>query len=389
MVTYLNIVLLIAGIQSQCIKLADSKQCPEYKEFSVNLDERFKNVAEFDAFVVNKGMFDNACPDWRVAKDVPIRNSISFTCGYAVYRSGCNQGLESKYVGICPPTLQAAKDDLLKKLQTSCKMTGIWPEYDKYVTDSKSFKKCYVGVGSEASKASNLIDNPGAAGAVTKTATSSAGPSSVTVTEPSMGSTTAVLTSAQDSAVTPSSTPSPKAPQSSPANSSSTSKDEFNPLYIAAAAIGIAVVAILGTALYFMFKRKPEDRDRDIAPSNNYNDAPPAAAPMFNSPPPVEGEETLEVAYEYISTLFDEITLNVGDQILVKARYDDGWGLGTNLSTGAEGTFPLVCLAPVGYQRDSQYSKHDSSFSKRSSSVYVEGQGYGQPNYQSGNYPRY
>ncbi|KAI9350899.1 hypothetical protein BDR26DRAFT_513989 [Obelidium mucronatum] len=40
----------------------------------------------------------------------------------------------------------------------------------------------------------------------------------------------------------------------------------------------------------------------------------------------------------------DELSLKVGDTILVLQTHDDGWGFGRLTKTGAEGAFPLVCV---------------------------------------------
>ncbi|KAI9145831.1 hypothetical protein BKA69DRAFT_1045820 [Paraphysoderma sedebokerense] len=37
----------------------------------------------------------------------------------------------------------------------------------------------------------------------------------------------------------------------------------------------------------------------------------------------------------------DEIVVKKGDKVLIKEMFDDGWALGTNLSTGMEGIFPM------------------------------------------------
>ncbi|KAJ1547294.1 hypothetical protein HK405_006227 [Cladochytrium tenue] len=44
----------------------------------------------------------------------------------------------------------------------------------------------------------------------------------------------------------------------------------------------------------------------------------------------------------------DEMTLAPGDDVIVWARYDDGWATGENLTTGRIGMFPLTCLDGEG-----------------------------------------
>jgi hypothetical protein len=37
---------------------------------------------------------------------------------------------------------------------------------------------------------------------------------------------------------------------------------------------------------------------------------------------------------------------DVGDPVIVKMKFDDGWGYGFNMTTKMEGSFPLACVAP-------------------------------------------
>ncbi|KAJ3279172.1 hypothetical protein HDU76_009598, partial [Blyttiomyces sp. JEL0837] len=36
----------------------------------------------------------------------------------------------------------------------------------------------------------------------------------------------------------------------------------------------------------------------------------------------------------------------VGDPVIVKCKFDDGWGYGFNMTTKMEGSFPLACVSP-------------------------------------------
>ncbi|KAJ3023851.1 hypothetical protein HKX48_000539 [Thoreauomyces humboldtii] len=61
---------------------------------------------------------------------------------------------------------------------------------------------------------------------------------------------------------------------------------------------------------------------------------------------PIQIAETMEVLYNYVPNLVDEIYLYVGDPVIVKCKFDDGWGFGFNMTTKQEGSFPLACVAP-------------------------------------------
>ncbi|KAI9351583.1 hypothetical protein DFJ73DRAFT_831304 [Zopfochytrium polystomum] len=61
--------------------------------------------------------------------------------------------------------------------------------------------------------------------------------------------------------------------------------------------------------------------------------------------------ETMEVVFNYVPGMEDEVYLCVGDPVLVRVKFDDGWGYGVNLATQMEGTFPLACLAAISPAR--------------------------------------
>ncbi|KAI9319884.1 hypothetical protein BX666DRAFT_1917106 [Dichotomocladium elegans] len=42
----------------------------------------------------------------------------------------------------------------------------------------------------------------------------------------------------------------------------------------------------------------------------------------------------------------DEVMLHPGDILMVIMQFDDGWGFGYNLSTGQKGALPMICVAP-------------------------------------------
>ncbi|KAI9335355.1 hypothetical protein DFJ73DRAFT_629447 [Zopfochytrium polystomum] len=62
--------------------------------------------------------------------------------------------------------------------------------------------------------------------------------------------------------------------------------------------------------------------------------------------------ETMEVVFNYVPNLSDEIYLYVGDPVIVKCKFDDGWGFGFNMTTKMEGSFPLACVAPYVNESD-------------------------------------
>eukprot|EP00842_Homolaphlyctis_polyrhiza_P001127 jgi/Hompol1/2014/HPOL_001211-RA len=86
--------------------------------------------------------------------------------------------------------------------------------------------------------------------------------------------------------------------------------------------------------------------------------------------------ETMQVIYDYSPNLFDELELHAGDNVIVKCKFDDGWGFGFNMTTKAEGSFPLACVAPLTVANEDiqgwRNSMRDSvsQFNPRASSIY-------------------
>lgn len=68
------------------------------------------------------------------------------------------------------------------------------------------------------------------------------------------------------------------------------------------------------------------------------------------SPPPLlqqQLEEFYQVKHPYPPQMGDELGLHVGDIVCVAMNFDDGWGLGFNVTTGLKGVFPIVCVSPA------------------------------------------
>ncbi|KAJ1990701.1 hypothetical protein GGI25_001027 [Coemansia spiralis] len=51
-----------------------------------------------------------------------------------------------------------------------------------------------------------------------------------------------------------------------------------------------------------------------------------------------------QVIRHFFSRRDDEISLHQGDIVTLQMAFDDGWVVGKNLTTGCEGTFPLMCV---------------------------------------------
>jgi hypothetical protein len=51
--------------------------------------------------------------------------------------------------------------------------------------------------------------------------------------------------------------------------------------------------------------------------------------------------------HPYHPNLDDELQLKRGDLLIINEVFSDGWVVGVNVVTGAEGTFPVACVAPL------------------------------------------
>ncbi|KAI8846289.1 hypothetical protein BC829DRAFT_398865 [Chytridium lagenaria] len=51
-----------------------------------------------------------------------------------------------------------------------------------------------------------------------------------------------------------------------------------------------------------------------------------------------------ECTTKYEPRLEDEVTLRVGDVVVVERMYNDGWAFGTNETLGLSGAFPLYSV---------------------------------------------
>jgi hypothetical protein len=185
----------------------------------------------------------------------------------------------------------------------------MFPAYQEYLSLSQN-QNCLVGLGGDVSKKCGVgggqADGFCAANgselcctatqnviAGTTTATSLPSPSQASSPD-NLGNSSvgpSLSTSVLGVSATDSPTPQPNA------NTESANQGGVNPLFIAAGAIGVILVAILGAALFFMTKRVPKQ--------------PPSSVPQEKMEPIVAVEETMEVIFEYQSNLFDELTLGM------------------------------------------------------------------------------
>ncbi|KAJ3348652.1 Sorbin and SH3 domain-containing protein 2 [Entophlyctis luteolus] len=76
-----------------------------------------------------------------------------------------------------------------------------------------------------------------------------------------------------------------------------------------------------------------------------------------------------EVVADFLATKPDEVTVEVGDRVLVTKSFDDGWCFGIVLSSQLEGFFPYDCLASYARSHPRFSNSSSTGHSPRNSSV--------------------
>ncbi|KAJ3340704.1 NADPH oxidase 4 [Entophlyctis luteolus] len=146
------------------------------------------------------------------------------------------------------------------------------------------------------------------------------------------------------------------------ASASSNSPGGLSIPVIAGAAGSVAALLIIVTIIFFCVRRRKrqndssQEKDFSNAYGNTnmtYTDKQPYSSqgttmgygsPPVNSTGGLHDHQMCEAVYDYTANLPDELTAVVGDKVILKIEYDDGWGFGYNTRTRKEGTFPLDIL---------------------------------------------
>lgn len=79
-------------------------------------------------------------------------------------------------------------------------------------------------------------------------------------------------------------------------------------------------------------------------------------------------KEYWKVIQKHNVSYVDEIDLNIGDIVIIQAKFDDGWAFGTNITTECNGSFPLNCLTEL---EDPDISESKNGKARASSIVKV------------------
>ncbi|KAJ3272581.1 hypothetical protein HDV01_005424 [Terramyces sp. JEL0728] len=380
--------VLVSGISTKCIALKDSKLCSVYKDYSVNIPSNstekmhFTNIAGFDAFVSRRQVFnmESACPTWPSIGNDPIPYPISFSCAYYITLSpSCN--LKPASPVVCQQTIATALLYLKTRylIPKQCNMQ----EYDRAFGQFRSFLNnaptsgCVFAIGDENTLpwlpndqlkndfCQQVQNQPKCCSgsprlkpqASTETASefgqrllgptippntvhttngdllsNTLGTASVSnipgdidlVTNVQPGVGTHVPAIAPVVITAPLEDPDTFNPQPTSANRTPDSSDSHS-IIVGFGMVGICfliVLAVVTGLLLHKQSRKPEiDSEKEI----------------------------LQVLYEYVPTMDDELYLGKlfviiepGDYIEVEMKYDDGWAKGMNLTSIRGGIFPLA-----------------------------------------------
>ncbi|KAI8924113.1 hypothetical protein BC831DRAFT_394638, partial [Entophlyctis helioformis] len=357
-----------------CLSLATSRSCPEFAAFSIAPDRNlFTTVAAFDTYVATTSgsnpLFLNffrtqySCPAWDGAG---LRYAQSFVCGSVIDRStaefGCNarvpagptarplcrataaQTLDS-YAAIfanttaCPPNparaLPASYRVYLNRLPATPPASGCVSGTVKDISycgfDTAREVTAFCAIA--ANTASACCAAAQAAGHIIAATATTVAPAPSLTLDPAPVDNSASGSNSLGA--------SPLATQSAAANSANASQEStttsLRPILIGGIVAGAGIlVAALFAAFFFRRRRSNAKAGGAVAGASS-------KAQQEN----IQVAETMEVIYDYTPNLFDEIELHVGDHVILKVSFDDGWAYGFNMVTKQEGSFPLACVAPI------------------------------------------
>ncbi|KAI9360352.1 hypothetical protein DFJ73DRAFT_621454, partial [Zopfochytrium polystomum] len=333
-----------------CLSISGSSACPDFTAYSISQKDPDspKSVADFDTYITSSLVSIINTYGCNLTSADSLRYLQSSFCGLIIDTAksdGCNQGISSSQ--LCVSTVK----NFVSSLQTVFADSTLCP--NPLTTQMNTFTTmfttlqgrltsddpavCIVGENAEGSQCGfpttdaaldycNNVAN-GNDQCCTKVAgfTGTVNPPSQVVQATTQ--TTAAATT-QQAVPTTASAPTQTA-KSTTSNSSTSSA--MSPVMMIGIGVGAILIIVVATVLVVRSRRQ---KGKKVA-AGGYNMSRQGAA---------DGE-TYEVVYNYIPQLSDEIYLYVGDPVVLKCRYDDGWAYGLNLTTNEEGSFPIACLA--------------------------------------------
>ncbi|KAJ3233423.1 hypothetical protein HDU81_002282 [Chytriomyces hyalinus] len=390
-----------------CLPLKGTTACPEFASLQAYIpaNVNVRDVAGFDSLIKSSlitsnspavfgGMARGFCPAW---DGTGIRYYQSSLCGYFIgmgVTNGVTAGSTCNPAGsvnMCASTLIkfAASWKSAFGTKAGCAAgNGVTPLGDVYSGPSgalSSASTCVVSVAAESSNcgfATAAESKAFCATTPTETCCNAGGAASAPAAVKATIVPTTAAIATTTSAVAPAAT-----------TAASTGLSQSTIMYIAAGGGGGLFLIVLIIVLLCCCKRKTkQSEDSDYAAQQFSNNVPmksmqsPQApyandrsaltqngAPIGVGQPPMMGggqKDMYEAVYDYNPQQPDELDTRVGDKIIIKTEFDDGWAFGFNTRTRREGHFPLDILDKWAQQHEGGQNGGVSMYSKRQSSMY-------------------
>ncbi|KAJ3093450.1 Sorbin and SH3 domain-containing protein 2 [Physocladia obscura] len=380
----------IENREMSCISLVGSTSCPSFAGYTGYLSFNATSVTEFDAYVEQSvttdtgeaGTFASSmvtalgCTGWT---GTGLRYHRTAVCGLLVYYAGqygagsgvpCNASQAA--VGadpLCAATMNSflASWAAVTASNTTCPNGGDVANLQVYISgydDALPLLQDTVGcVASVPQDTANcgFTDTADAIAfcAATPTATCCATQSTTTSPATSSYSATQPATTFTQLATTAS-------------NVTSLSNTSVSITTIAGAAGGAFVLLLIIVVTICCMRRKSR---APVSDSYAFTNKPPfpssasAASSYAGGGSQLKQQKSHRVVYDYLAQHEDEINCAIGDQVVLKTEYDDGWAFGFNTITKQEGYFPIEILQEFAQPENNKNHK-SNDYSQRSSSLY-------------------
>ncbi|KAJ3018579.1 UNVERIFIED_CONTAM: Sorbin and SH3 domain-containing protein 2 [Siphonaria sp. JEL0065] len=351
-----------------CISLAQSTMCAGFKQFSawVNPQLGVTDITSFDNYIresVNTspsvigfgyGMVNQyGCPGWTGAG---LRYHLSAVCALVVAQGnlyGTEGGPPCNQPAAANPLCLSTYNAYLSSFATVQANALICPDggasvQSQYVYAFDAIKTQLSDSASCLSFEATDSTNCGFASSTEATAFCATSTDSCCA----LVSTTAVPTGTASvpstSSLSKTSTSSASAATTTTAASSGLSSQTI--IYIAAGGGGGLLLIIAIVVFMCCFKRKKQANNTyTVGEKGGLQEKAPAYG------------KTQQAIHGYSPAQSDELAIQVGDAIVIKTEYDDGWAFGFNTITHQEGYFPVEVLSN-GNNFDVHASKRVSSY---------------------------
>ncbi|KAJ3121607.1 Sorbin and SH3 domain-containing protein 1 [Physocladia obscura] len=376
-----------------CISLVGSTSCPSFAGYTGYLSFNATSVTEFDAYVEQSvttdtgdaGTFASSmvttlgCTGWA---GTGLRYHRTAVCGLLVYYAGqygagsgapCNASQAA--VGadpLCAATMNSflASWAAVTASNASCPDGGDAANLQAYISGyDAALSLLQDAVGCVASVPQDTA-NCGFTDAADAVAFCAATPTATCCNTQS--TTTSSATSSYSATQAATTTTSIQSLTTSSATSVVNSDTSVSITTIAGAAGGAFVLLVIIIVTICCVRRKSRAH---VSDSYAFTKKPPlpsstsAASSYAAGGSHLKQQKSHRVVYDYIAQHPDEINCAIGDQIVLKTEYDDGWAFGLNTITKQEGYFPIEILQE--FAQPLQNKDHKSNdYSQRSSSLY-------------------